>query len=84
MQYDNQQAIQELLKGIQYMLDGVLKQATKVYDGLITASNGDGTWNIRYNGEVHALKPYGSISPAVGAVVKVIIPQGNQSLAYFM
>lgn len=84
MQSDNQQAIQELLKGIQYMLDGVLKQTTKVYDGLITASNGDGTWNIRYNGEVHALEPYGSISPAVGAVVKVIIPQGNQSLAYFM
>ena len=84
MQSDNQIVVQEMLKSFQFLLDEVLKQTTKIYDGLITASNTDGTWSVRYNGEVHALKPYGSVSPSVGSVVKVIIPQGNQNIAYFM
>lgn len=84
MQSDNQIVVNEMLKGIQFLLDELLKQTTKVYDGLITETNSDGTWSVRYNGESHALKPYGSISPAVGSVVKVVVPQGNQNLAYFM
>lgn len=84
MQSDNQIVIQEILKSIDYMLKNLLKKTTKIYDGLIIGSNADGSWNVKYNGEVHALKPYGSISPSINMVVKVTVPQGNQNLAYFM
>lgn len=84
MQSDNQIVVNEILRSVQFLVDELLKQTTKIYDGLITEANNDGSWNIRYNGESHTLKPYGSIVPVVGAVVKVVVPQGNQNLAYFM
>lgn len=59
------------------------ENSTKIYDGLIVSSNTDGTWNIKYNGETHAMKPYGSIEPTTNLMVKVVVPQGNQNLAFF-
>lgn len=57
---------------------------TKIYDGVIVSNNGDGRWNIRYNGEVHPVRSYGNASPTVDQMVKVFVPQGNQNLAWFL
>lgn len=77
-------ALDEVLKSVDYMIKSALSKTTKIYDGLIISNNNDGRWNIQYNGEVHAVKPYGSITPAVGNLVKVFIPQGNQAISFFM
>lgn len=76
-------AIEELLKSVKFMIQNALKRTTVVYDGLIVSNNNDGRWNVKYNGETHPIKVYGEIAPIVGSVVKVIIPQGNQALAWF-
>ena len=57
---------------------------TKIYDGVIVSNNGDGRWNIRYNGEVHPVRSYGNANPSVDQMVKVFVPQGNQNLAWFL
>lgn len=77
-------AINEILKSIKHMIDITFKQSTQVYEGIIISNNNDGRWNIQYNGETHPIKPYGSIVPSVGLNVKVIIPQGNQAIAFFI
>lgn len=84
MNSENQSLIDTMLKSFQYLITESIKDTTKIYDGRLSANNGNGTWNVRYNGEVHAMKPYGSIVPQVGMMVKVFIPQGNQNLAFFM
>lgn len=84
MQNEYQYAIQELLKGIEYLLTESAKQNTQCYDGIIIGNNGNGKWNVQYNGETHSLKSYGSIVPSIGKMVKVIIPQGNTSVAFFI
>ena len=83
MGHENEQAVTELLKGISYMLELLLNNTTKIYDGQVISNNNDGRWNIRYNGELHPIRPYGSNLPSVGQVVKVFIPQGNQALSWF-
>lgn len=84
MQNDYQFAVQEILKGVAYLLAESAKRNTQCYDGIIIGDNGNGKWNVQYNGETHSLKPYGSIVPAIGKMVKVIIPQGNTSVAFFI
>lgn len=65
------------------MLTLSMKETTKCYDGIVLSSNNNGKWNVKYNGEIHALKGYGTAIPNVNTVVKVIVPQGNQALAWF-
>lgn len=84
MQNDYQSAVQEILKGVAYLLAESAKRNTQCYDGIIIGDNGNGKWNVQYNGETHSLKPYGSIVPSIGKMVKVIIPQGNTSVAFFI
>lgn len=64
--------------------EAINSKTTKIYSGIVQSSNTNGTWNILYNGKVHAVKPYGSIVPKVDTVVKVFIPNGNENLAFFM
>lgn len=80
------EATEEMLKGFKYMLDLLYAKTTLNHDGLIVSSeaNASGKWDVRFNGEVHALKPYGAIVPAKNMIVKVFVPQGNMSLAYFI
>lgn len=81
---DFQATIVEMLKAFKYLLHETLrKQGTKCYEGLVQSQNADGSWSIFFNNEAHNLKPYGSIIPAVGKIVKVIVPQGNMNLAFF-
>lgn len=80
----NQNLINTLIKGIQYIVDQTLKNnMTKSYDGLVLSENTDGTWNIQFNGKTHAIKPY-KITPTPNTMVKVIVPQGNLNIAYFI
>lgn len=83
---DNQAelTIDEMLRSIQYMIDNAIKNTTQIYSGLIVSNNNDGRWNVKYNERTQPMKPYGSINPTVGQNVKVIIPQGNTSIAFFI
>ena len=75
--------LNELLKSIKYMINSSLSKTTKIYDGIVVSSNSNNKWNIKYNGEIHAVKGYGNVIPTAGSIVKVLIPQGNQALAWF-
>lgn len=75
--------IDEMLRSIQYMINKSMSKSTQCYDGLVVSNAGNGKWNIMYNGETHAIKGYGLATPSINTVVKVIIPQGNQALAWF-
>lgn len=84
MQNDNQAAIKEMLKSFAYLLEQALNKTTKTYDGIVLSSTSDNRkWNVRYNNEVHAVKIYGVGTPTANMMVKVIVPQGNQALAWF-
>lgn len=76
-------AVEELIKSFNYMLTLSMKETTKCYDGIVLSSNNNGKWNVKYNGEIHSLKSYGTAIPNVNTIVKVIVPQGNQALAWF-
>lgn len=80
----NKEAIEQIIRGMTYMVNDTINNSmTKVYDGIVISNNNDGRWNIKYNGEIHPVRPYGSIIPNVNAIVKVIVPQGNQALSWF-
>lgn len=80
----NKEAIEQIIRGMTYMVNDTINNSmTKVYDGIVISNNNDGRWNIKYNGETHPVKPYGPIAPNVNAIVKVIVPQGNQALSWF-
>ena len=80
----NDAAINELLKSFNYMIKNAIKHTTKIYSGLIVSNNNDGKWNVQYNGEIHAIQPHSLANPSVGQIVQVFIPQGNQSIAFFL
>lgn len=80
----NKEAIEQIIRGMTYMVnDTINNNMTKVYDGIVISNNNDGRWNVKYNGETHPVKPYGPIIPDVNTIVKVIVPQGNQALSWF-
>ena len=81
---DMEKAVSELLKSINFMITSALSKTTKIYEGIIVSNNNDGRWNIQYNGEIHAVKPYNVSNPTVGSMVKVFVPQGNQAIAFFI
>jgi hypothetical protein len=81
-EYDR--VIHEIIKGISFMTNNAIKyRTTKIYDGVIVSSAENGKYNVKYNGLTHAIKSYGQILPRNGQLVKVIVPQGNQNLAWF-
>lgn len=84
MQNRYKSAVEEMLKGIAYLLKEFDKHTTKCYDGIIVAQASNGKWTIKFNGESHDLKPYGNVVPVTGKMVKVVIPQGNMSVAFFI
>lgn len=80
----NEDAIQKLIEGFSILLKEAIKNTTKIYSGVIISQGSNGKWNIRYNGETHLISSYGNITPVIGNMVKVIIPDGNQNLAFFI
>lgn len=81
MQNDNQAAIKEMLKGFAYLLEEAMRGTTKNYDGIVVSSSNN-KWNVQYNGEIHSVKMYGDGIPQINSMVKVFVPQGNQTLAW--
>lgn len=80
-----QGAIEEIVRGINWIVQEAVRNCvTNSYDGLIISKGNGDKWNVQYNGKTHEILPYGSITPNIGKMVKVIVPQGNQSLAYFI
>ena len=81
---NNKQASDAIIQGMRYVVNQYLNNnSTKIYDGIIMSSSTDNKYNIKYNGEIHSVKLYGDTIPQAGQIVKVIVPQGNQSLAWF-
>lgn len=76
--------IKELLRGVSLLVDEKLKQIPQMYDGLVVGSDINNKWKIQFNGETHSIPHYGDFSVRVGKVVKVFIPKGNLSSAYFI
>lgn len=77
-------AIKEILKSLNYLIKSSLKKTTQVYEGVVISAEDNGKWNVQYNGEIHGIKAYGNITPSIGKIVKVIVPQGNQAIAFFI
>ena len=77
-------AIEEIIRSVKYMIKDFSKNITQIYDGIVISAAQNNKWNIQYNGETHAVKLYGTNTPSIGDRVKVFIPQGNQSVAFFM
>lgn len=83
-----QTAADEMIRGMRYLAQNKQGRAsssgyTEIYDGILVADNGDGKWKVRVNGKEQLLKPYGSVTLAPNTMVKVVIPQGNYSNAFF-
>ena len=80
----NDNAINEVLKSINYMIQTALKKTTQCYNGLVVSSSNNGKWNVQYNGEVHSLPVYGAAVPTLNSLVNIIndIPNGNDWAEY--
>lgn len=84
MENENKKAIEELFKSFSFFIQEALKSVTSNYDGVIVSEGINGKWNVRFNGETHAISHYGDFEPKIGKMVKVFIPNGNMSIAYFI
>lgn len=80
----NQQAIEVLLKGINTMIEDVIKNTTKIYNGQVVSQDSVNKWNVKYNGNTYSIPQYGNFPVKVGKIVKVFVPQGNVNLSFFM
>ena len=81
---DWQGAISQIVKGISQMIDNKISKTTKIYSGQVLSKNADGSYNVKYNGQTHAIMPYKMTDSETGIIVKVFVPQGNQNLAFFI
>lgn len=85
MASDNYQyAVEEILKGVSYMVSMALKETTKCYDAIVLGQNADGSYTVKMNGDTHKLLAYGTGTINVAEAVKVIVPQGNMSSAFIL
>ena len=81
---NNDFVINEMLKSIHYMIEKAVQNTTKIYEGIVVSQSEGGRWNVKYNGETHSINSYGNMTIQTGKVVKIIVPQGNQNLAFFI
>ena len=75
--------IEEIIRSVQFLINQKVKKTTQCYDGLVVSFDSGNKWNIKYNGEIHSIQSYGDFVTQINSVVKVFIPQGNQSLSWF-
>lgn len=82
---ESDKAINELLEGISYLIDKALsKRGTQIYTGRLISQVDNSTWNVMYNGREYPVKYYGKDTLTENQIVKIFVPQGNQSIAFFM
>lgn len=79
----NKNALDQIMRGINIMLNHYIDNyTTQIYTGIVKDQIGN-KWAIEYNGEIHNMSPY-KIVPQKNDIVKVIIPNGNQNLGFFI
>ena len=69
----------QVLRGVEYLLDQNNQKSTQIYSGVITS---DGT--ILINGRKYNIPQYGTFTHNTNDVVKVFVPQGNMSVAFYI
>lgn len=82
-EYNYKQAVDEIARGITYMMGENNMSNTQIYNGVITAINND-IYVIKINGKTYNLTQYGNFNHNVNSVVKVFVPQGNMNMAFFI
>ena len=81
---DNEKALEQLLLSMKFLMEELLKNTTKIYDGIVVSQYDDKYWNVHYNGHTEKVEHYGDRTITAGKNVKIVIPQGNSNLSYFM
>lgn len=76
---NNKEALQEIIRSIEYLVEQKLQQNTQIFDGLLL-SNGQ----IRINGKDYFIKQYGNLSHENNSVVKVFVPKGNMNISFYI
>lgn len=77
------EAVNQIARSVEYMLDQKELGSTKIYNGIITSLT-NGVATIQINGKVFTINQYGTFTHAVNDMVKVFVPQGNMNLAFFI
>lgn len=78
-----EEAVNQMARSIEYMLDQKETNTTKIYSGLILSITND-TASIKINGKDFIIKQYGNFTHNVNDIVKIFVPQGNMNLAFFI
>nr|DAR61758.1 MAG TPA: hypothetical protein [Caudoviricetes sp.] len=85
MTNDTDRAINAILEGVNYLIERAMqKNGTQIYTGRVVSQGNNGQWNVIYNGKTYPIDYYGTGEPSVNQVVKIFVPQGNQSIAFFI
>lgn len=77
-------ALKEIIKSIQYLVNQSKLQSTRIYSGFVLSSEGGGKYKVKVNDVEKVLPLYGTNTVAVHSNVKVFVPQGNYNLAFIM
>jgi len=75
---------EEILDAIEILLNGKFKKQTTIENGLVKTVNTDGTCGIKIRGKIFNLQNYSGISIPINSVVKVFVPYGDMTLAFFI
>lgn len=76
---ENKQALDELTRSIEYLIDQKLNQCVRIFDGFVLPNG-----KIRINGKEYSIKQYGNSAYEANSCVKVFVPEGNMNLAFFI
>lgn len=75
---------QELLDAINIIVQKYFKETTQSYNGLVLGTIDSTTYSVKVNGQTYNIEKYGSTSPDINSIVKVIVPKNNWTQAYFI
>ena len=67
------EAVNQIARSVEYMLDQKELGNTKIYNGLITTLSNN-IASIRINGKVFSINQYGTFTHNVNDIVKVFVP----------
>lgn len=77
-----QDAVNQILRGMKFMIADSVENTTKIYDGLVIQVNNNDTCDIVVNNQTYILPIYNGNGISAGKIAKVFVPQGNMNLAF--
>lgn len=77
-------ALDELIKSINYLIQNTFRNTTQIYNGVLLQSLGDNLYSVKMNGQTYQMKYYGQGTHNINDIVKVFVPQGNMALSFFI